>query len=287
MILFILKESFKLISRAKFSFILSLISTTLSVLLIITSLLLITLSDQFESDLKKNVNINLFLTEPMNQQQVKELENKLKEKEYISSANYISKEKAAENFIKETGEDFRKILDYNPLPASFSIKINEAYLQVDTIKSIVSELRSINEVDEVVYQQEFVSKLLNEIEKFKNYIFIVTAALILISIYIVYSTLQLIIKSKYEELDTMKLVGAKISTIKMPIVLNGIYIGIIAGVGALGILSIIFYYLEIFVDIRSYFNLSKELYIGLVLFIGPLIASMISWFSLRKISLKI
>lgn len=284
--IFIIKESLKLISRAKFSFILSLISTCISVVLIVASLSLIVLSDHFELKLKKNISINIFLKDPISSKKINNISNELKEKEFISSLQYINKEEAAENFIRETGEDFRKILDYNPLPASFRVRLNENYAHTDSINKIINTVSRINGVDEVVYQQRIINMILTQINSIKQYIFIITGALLLISVYIVYSTLQLIINSKYEELDTMKLVGAKIATIKMPIILNGIYIGVFAGLITLVLFIILFRYLEIYTS-SNLFNMANPFYITLIICIGPLLSVLVSIVSLRKVNLKI
>lgn len=284
--IFIIKESLKLISRAKFSFILSLISTCISVVLIVASLSLIVLSDHFELKLKKNISINIFLKDPISSKKINNISNELKEKEFISSLQYINKEEAAENFIRETGEDFRKILDYNPLPASFRVRLNENYAHTDSINKIINTVSRINGVDEVVYQQRIINMILTQINSIKQYIFIITGALLLISVYIVYSTLQLIINSKYEELDTMKLVGAKIATIKMPIILNGIYIGVFAGLITLVLFIILFRYMEIYTS-SNLFNMANPFYITLIICIGPLLSVLVSIVSLRKVNLKI
>ncbi len=284
--LFIIKESLKLISRAKFSFVLSLMSTCISVVLIVASVLLIILSGRFESKLKKNISIDVFLKDPISEQKTSDVKNQLKEKEFISSIQYINKKQAAENFIKETGEDFRKILDYNPLPASFRIRLNENYADNDSINKIINSLSQIAGVDEIVYQQRLVSKILSQLNNIKQYIFYITGALLLISVYILYSTMQLIINSKYEELDTMKLVGAKISTIKMPIFLNGIYIGVFAGVIALILFLVLFQYLETYLGSIT-FSINNPVYIAGIICIGPLLSILVSLVSLRKVNLKI
>lgn len=285
--LFIIKESFKLISRAKLSFILSLISTSISVILIVASLFLLIISDEMGSRIKKNISINIFLKEETENEKLKEIENKLNDAGYISSIIYIDKETASENFIKETGEDFRKILDYNPLPASFRIFLGEEYAHTDSIENIIISLSDIDGVDEVVFQHQFINKLLMQLNNVKQYIFVITAALFLISLYIVYSTMQLIINSKYDELDTMKLVGAKISTIKLPIILNGVFIGIFAGLISLGVFYSLFFYFDVFISsfgIKSFF---KPYYIAVIIGIGPLLSLLVSFISLRKVSLKI
>lgn len=284
--LFIIKESFKLVSRAKFSFVLSLISTCISVVLIVASLLLIVLSDQFELRLKKNISINIFLDDPISNQKIDSIRDELEGKEFVSSLIFINKEEAARNFIRETGEDFRKILDYNPLPASFRVRLNEDYAHTDSISKIVDTMSKIRGVDEVVYQQRIINMILTQINSIKQYIFIITGALLLISIYIVYSTMQLIINSKYEELDTMKLVGAKISTIKMPIILNGIFIGLFAGLITLILFIILLRYLNVYSGLNL-FNLANPFYIAVVICIGPFLSILVSVVSLRKVNLKI
>jgi len=211
----------------------------------------------------------------------------LESKNYINTINYISKDEAARNFIKETGEDFRKQLDYNPLPASYQVTLKDIYVEKDSLNKIIASLNKLTGVDDVVFQQEFVYSILSQIDKIKNYIFVVTAILFFIAVYIIYSTIKLIIKSKYEEMETMKLVGAKLSTIKMPIVLNGIIIGILAGFISLAVFYSLFYYFGNLIEFKKFFNFNGGLYVIVALSIGPVLGFLISVISLRKITLKI
>ena len=287
MIIFWLKESFKLIGRAKSSFFLSLISTSISVCLIAISVISIQLSDHFQKALKRNVSINIFLKDSLSGASISQLQKTLKNKSYINSVKYIDKDQAAKNFIKETGEDFEKVLDYNPLPASFLITLKDNFVERDSLNKVVNLISQIPGVDDVVFQQEFVYKLLTILNRVKKYIFMITAILLLISLYIVYSTVKLITKSKYEELETMKLVGAKLSTIKMPIILNSILIGLFAGIISLVVFSFIIYYFGSVIDLQRFLNFRSGLYILILLTVGPVIGIIVSAFSLRKITLKI
>jgi cell division transport system permease protein len=266
---------------------LSLISTSISVILIVSSIFLLVISDHIQTRIKKNISINIFLDEAITEQRIEEIKKLLSETSYLRKITYIDKEKAAENFIKETGEDFRKILDYNPLPSSFRIYLKEEYTESDSMKNIINLLEKIDGVEEVVYQHEFVNKILTQINSVKEYIFIITAALVLISIYIVYSTMQLIINSKYEELDTMKLVGAKISTIKMPIILNGIFIGVFAGIISLILFYFLFQYFDLLMGSFGIKDFYKPYYLLVIICVGPLISVLVSLVSLRKVNLKI
>ena len=123
MIIFYFKEAFKSIFNAKASFILTLITLSIAVILIAASVGAIQLSEIFENKLKKNVKLTLFLQDSVKQNSVTFCKEELQSLKFTNGVTFISKEKAAENFIKETGEDFREILDYNPLPASFIIQL--------------------------------------------------------------------------------------------------------------------------------------------------------------------
>ena len=286
MIGFWFKEAFKSIGRAKSSFILSLISTSISVLLIVASIILIRISDKFQANLKEKLNINIFLKDSLTHSSIKNVENKIKNKNYINSIKFIDKDEAAENFIKDTGEDFRKILNYNPLPASFSVTLKEEFVKKNTINKIISELSKINGVDEIVYQYKFADQVLSFLDSAKKYIFIITAVLLLISIYIVYSTVKLVISLKQEELETMKLVGAKLSTIKMPVIINGTFIGFLAGIIAIGIFLVILSYLGNLLQLKAYLD-SVKIYLFLLISIGPVLGFLVSTITLRRINLRI
>jgi cell division transport system permease protein len=211
----------------------------------------------------------------------------LGKQKFLSSFEYITKEKAADIFIKETGEDFRRILDYNPLPASFNIKLKDEYSNKDSIKKIIKQLSEFSWSGEVVFRQDFYHKILSYIDQAKIYIFALTGLILIVSLYLVYSTVRLILNSKYSELETMKFVGAKLSTIKMPIILNSAIIGLLAGFIALGIVVVAYNY------IKNYFTSIDEIiqnrveFIILLLLIGPIIGILVTILSLRKISLKI
>jgi cell division transport system permease protein len=286
MILFWFKEAFRIFSRAKSSFILSLITLSISILLISASFYSIFLSHQIEKKIKEQFVLNIFLSDTLSSNAINILRRDLKNNSYTSTITYTNKEKAAEMFIEETGEDFRKILDYNPLPASFSLKVKSEFVIKDSIDMIKKRISTIPGVDEIIFEHEILEKLINTLKNLQRYIFIITAVLIFISIYITYSTIKLVVSLKHEELETMKLVGAKLSTIKMPIILNELITGFLAGVIAFTVIKFSFYLL-----ITSSLSLTEYHppieYLLLIFLIGPAISFLVSAFVLRKITLKI
>lgn len=287
MFLFYFSEAFRSIKSAKSSFVLTTISLTISVLLILFSYITLQLSDYYSSSLKSNIKINLFVTDSFNQTDQKQLFEHLQSKLYSDSVEFISKDKAADQFIKETGEDFRNILDYNPLPASFTIKVAEQYANSDSLNKIINELSGLDLVDEVVFKEGFIYKLLNYIDTIKIYLFLLTISVSAVAVYLVYATIRLIINSRMIEFETMKLVGAKLSTIKIPVVLNGLFAGIIAGVFSYYIFLLIRKQIIIVETLELIFTKNITEYLLIIFFSGPLLVFIVSLFTLRKVSLKI
>ncbi|MEP0861242.1 MAG: hypothetical protein HRF52_07360 [Ignavibacterium sp.] len=285
---FVLKETIKLILRSKLNFFLNLISLTLCVLLILLSFYLIRASKFLQEYVQQNISLNIFIKDSVSDDLLNNFSEQLKNQPFTSKIEFISKEKAAEIFLKETGEDFRKILDYNPLPASYTLYLKNEYTNKDSLKKVINTIQQEAIVTEVVSKMEFLQKIIAFSEKVKLYIFMFTGFMLLVSIYLVYSTVKLIMNSKYEELETMKLVGAKLSTIKLPIIFNIILVGLLSG--AISIL--------ISFSVISYFNIEYNLllkmtgfdfrlFIVLILLIGPFIGSIVTTVALRKISLRV
>ena len=287
MIFFWIKEALKLIARSKFSFLLALTSITLSVILITISVFIIRASNHFENQLKSNIVISVFIKGNITDDKIEQIKTELSQLKYLSSSEFITKEKAADIFIKETGEDFRKILDYNPLPASFNLKLKNEFANRDSITKIIKNLSDYKWSDDVIFRQDFYQKILSYIDQAKIYVFALTGLIFLVSLYLVYSTVRLILNSKYSELETMKFVGAKLSTIKMPIILNSAITGLVSSSIALGIIWALYFYVKEFLVSVDTVIPNKIEFIILLLAIGPIIGILVTILSLRKISLKI
>ena len=287
MFFFYIAEALRSIKSAKSSFILTTISLTISVLLILFSFITLQLSDYYSSSLKSNIRINVFLKESFTTSDQEKMLSELQRKVYADSIEFISKDKAAEQFIQETGEDFRKILDYNPLPASFVVQISESFANSDSLNKIIKDLSSVESVDEVVFKEGFIYRLLSYIDTVKVYIFLITLLVSMIAIYLVYATIRLIINSRMIDFETMKLVGAKLSTIRIPVILNGLIAGLFSGI--LSYLVFLFIKKQLLIVeaigiIFSQFMLEYKLIIFLT---GPVLVFFVSVFTLRKVSLKI
>ncbi len=286
MVGFAFKEALKSFKRAKLHSLFALLSTCIGLYLILFSFMVIEYSQVLERKIKDGFVLSLFLEDSLSQNEISSLKSLLKEKSYCNSIVFISKDEAAEKFIKETGEDFRTVLDYNPLPATINLSLSEEYFSKEKLELISKELREIKGIESVGFQTSLFEKILNLIESSRKYIFGIAGLLFFIAIYLVYSTLKLIIHSKAEEIETMKLVGAKIAFIKLPIIIFGIFMGVLSG----AISSLLILGTDYFLNKYFFFHLnfiSPSIYILGSIILGIMLGVVTSLFAMRNISFRV
>lgn len=284
---FILKETFRGLRRAGISLVFSLISMSIGVLLIYLSVYSVVVSRDVESFLKSNLVVHVYLQDSISTDDLDKVSNDLKSRAFIDSLKYVSKEAAAEIFLQETGEDFQTVLDYNPLPASFVIKLNNLHLKQSSIDRILLEIKGLHGVTDVVYKAEMFTVILRTLDTINVYLWIITCFLAVAALYIVYATLRLIHDKRAMDIETMKLVGGSGMSIRLPEILAGTIIGIMAGIISLAMMYITLHYSGKVIGIEyNYGRLLGFPYYLLVL-TGPIMGLICSIFSSRASKVKI
>lgn len=244
MIIFYFKEAFKSISRAKLSFAFSLFSVVISLLLVALLIISKKTSYALEIKLKQQFIIQAFVEENVKDIEIKQIEKEIEKLPGVSKLKLISKEEAVEIFKKETGEDFISLLEYNPLPASFQIEFDKSLQNKNEINQLIEKIKVIKGIESVSFQFSLFEKIMNFLQRINCYLVIISIVIAFVSIYLVYSTLRLIIELNKYEVETMKLVGASLATIKIPIILNGMIIAVVGSIITSVILYLSFYYIK-------------------------------------------
>lgn len=230
MILFYLKETFRLFSRSFWATFVLISITALAVIITFFSLLSIFYSQKISEKIKSSIEVNVYLDDSVTANQIESVHNKLLSNNSFNSVKYLNKEQAAQQFIKETGEDFRDVLEYNPFPHTFVLTFKAEELNKKPISNYVSEIKKIDGVSEVFYDYSTALKILNILNKYLPILIIISILLISSSIYLVYANYKMQIINSSNIYKTMKYVGTKESAMKIPIVLNGFMVGFIASI---------------------------------------------------------
>jgi len=283
MILFYFQEAFRIFRKSSFATAITITITTIAVVLTTISIFLVFSANKFSDQIKRSIEVNVYLDDSLSVSEISNLENQIRNIPSILSIQFVDKEQAVKNFIKETGQDFRTVLDDNPLPNSFIVKFKPQPLDENNIEDLAGQIRKIKGVTDVIYDYRTVLRILNLLKSFEYVIYFLSITLILLATYLVYSNNKIQMYGNKNHYMTMKLVGAKISTMKIPIILNGIIIGIISSVICILLFNVISVLLTKFLININFNNQIK--FIEIIIFIiGISLGFVGSFISSLKIS---
>ena len=191
---------------------------------------------------KENVVLSVVMTEDCTVEEQERLERLFDRAVYCLDYKYISSEQALQEHINNLGEDPQQFLGYNPLSASYELRLQAAYAQADSITKIEGALISLPYVDKVVYQRDVVKVLDNHLNEVGLMLGLIAIALLVIALVLISNTIQLQVYSKRFLINTMRLVGATPWVIKWPLIRRNIFMGFEASVIAIALLALVYYY---------------------------------------------
>ena len=170
----------------------------------------------------------------------------------VESAEYLSKDVALEQFKDKLGEDiFADFEEDNPLPDAFIVVMKDLSEYNNTVKQI----KAIEGVEKVDSHAETAKKLasLNSLVQVLSRGIVI--ALTVISLFIISNTIRATMYSRRFEISIMKSVGATNTFVRIPFVVEGMTIGLIAAV--LSTVALVFVYngvIEIIRHVMSFFT---------------------------------
>jgi cell division transport system permease protein len=233
---------------------------------------------------KENVNMSVVLEDTISPIDHFALEKAVKAMPATKSYEYISKEQALKDHIRDLGEDPQEFLGYNPLLASYEIKLKSDYANPDSAAKIEARLKQFLGVKQVMYQKDIVHLVNNNIQKTSFILLGAAIILLFVSIVLLNNTIRISIYSKRFLINTMRLVGAKAWFIRRPFIWKSLLNGLTAAVLALVMLAGAVYYLQY--EIGTAFNLYRpEILVivgGLVIVFALIITFFASLFAVNR-----
>ena len=229
-----------------FPFLSVLFSVSLSLLLLgVFSFFLLT-SIQIKDLIQNNTEINIFLNKKVSDSQIGQIKRILYSKDYALSndentLNYISKDKAAEDFSKEIGEDFVNFLGNNPLRDLIILKINSKYFESNMLEQIEKDILSIPGVYEVDYSKEMIQNINDNVRNISIVFISIFITLFIISITLINNTLRIALFSQRFLIRSMQLVGATSNYILRPFITRGFFYGLISGIISSSLLYVLIF----------------------------------------------
>ncbi len=273
---YVIREGFAGLGRAKFSTFIAVSVITISLIIIGIFLVIVVNAKSLIDRVRDRIELEVFIDNSADSTQIEQIGRHIKKIEGVDDIQYISKEEAASIFKRQFDETIFDILEENPLPASFRVQMMKNFQTAVKTNEIIHRLSQVEGIDDVIYR----SDLMTLLEKYMNILVIVVSItggiLVLGSIFLVSNTIKLIIFSRQQIIETMKLVGATKGFIRRPFNIEGILQGMMGSV--LAVIFLLFIFRLVDIEIPGLFIVQKEIYfilvgLGVILgFIGSMFA---------------
>jgi cell division transport system permease protein len=247
-------------------------------------------SQELETTVRNNIKIQVYLKNHLTEDEKKEIQKKLSSAYFLPTQNkeaaiqFFSKDEAAKQFIKETGEDFQKFLGENPLRDAFLVKVNPLFHSKESMKKIKTSVEKMNGVFQVYYVESLLESINDNVTKIGVVLLSITATLLLAVVLLISNTLRLALFSQRFLIRSMQLVGATKWFIQRPFLVRATVHGFISGLLASALLAAIIYFsAQRISDLQILENQTSVIFLFLLLiFMGVLLALFSTFRAVRK-----
>ena len=271
--------------KSKIAWAMQAITSTIStsmVLILMGLVVLLSLTARVVADsVKENLTVTVVLEDDAQTAEAEQVQLELSDKYYVSSIDYISRERALQEQIESMGIDPTDFLGANPFSISMEIKMKPEYSCNDSLLWISSDLRCMKHVADVMYQKDLVESLNRNLHRASFFLLGIALLLVIISLGLINNTVRLSVFHHRFVLHTMKLVGAKWSFIRRPFLIRGFWLGVVSALIAdVIILGGIYWASRYDSSVLNYITQENILITGVaVLAIGLVLTTVCTYFS--------
>ncbi|MBL7996128.1 ABC transporter permease [bacterium] len=233
---YIIKEGFSGLRKATLSSFVAI--TIICIALSLLSFFLIITSNisRVIEDIRSRVELEAFLDKSLDVESSKKIQQAIIQIDGVDSTHFISKAEAAGILKRIMGEDdIFDLVESNPLPASFKIRLRTEFRNMKSAAAVAHQLENIDGIEEVSYQKELLQVLDEKIETYHYISLGLGCIAALAAILLVSNTIKLSIYSNRDLIKTMKLVGATNAFIAGPFLMEGVIQGVLGSALAVGI----------------------------------------------------
>jgi cell division transport system permease protein len=229
---------------------------------------------------KKGIRIMVYLKPNSSEIKLVDIKSKIESMKGVKNVRFISKKEALER-LKNQMKRQSSLLDglqENPLPDAFEVQLTDDFQNQNKVETLAAGLESLSQVDEVEYGQVWLGRFTNILNLFRLTGYTMGALFFVATVLIVANTIRLVIYSRREEVEIMRLVGATDGFIRAPFYIEGLIQGALGGIIGLGALFGFFMFISSNVDKSLTSSLFAIRFLSWEASFGILICSMlIGW----------
>jgi len=237
------------------------------------------------SRLLDQIEVSAYLNSEATPAQVDAIAHFLAQDPRVASAEFVPKKQGLAELRQRTkGAIDTALLTENPLPDKFRIKTRIP----DEVPAVASSVRRLNGVQNVVYGQAIVARLLQLGAVLRRIGVAVIAVFFAVAGIIIANTIRLTVYARRREIAIMQLVGATSTYIRLPFICEGLLDGLLGALLALGLLAVARVALwPRLLEALPWAQLAPtpvdpRLFVGELLLVGGAIGIVASWISVGR-----
>lgn len=233
--------------------------------------------------------IRVIIDNDATESEIEEIGNEILSIDGVRNAEFVSKEDALDYMKDLVGEDL--IEGYSERNI-FSVAYNVTLTDLELNDEVQESIWQLDHIKNIVSSNQVISQIISLAKGVKAVTAGILVLLIIISVSIIANTIKLTVHARRKEISIMKYVGATNSFIRWPFLVEGVIIGVVAGLLSVAIIGLAYTgianqlagtsFLEMahwqLLEFKDMFNLILTVYLALGIGIGVLGSSI----SMRK-----
>ncbi len=219
------------------------ITIALSVLIISAFALFFINADAVMNIWTEGIRIMAYLEPGVPEKKISKITQEIQRMDGVQETRFIAKEEALEQFKAQIRGQSSLIdnLKENPLPDAFEIRMAEPFRNNwENFETLAMQIRAIPSVEEVEYGQKWLGRVIHILNLFRLAGYALGCLFFMATVFFVANTIRLVLYSRQEEIEIMRLVGASEGFIKDPFYIQSLIQGGLGGIIGLGTLFVTF-----------------------------------------------
>lgn len=263
---------------------------TITLILVGFSILLSINVNNLTKEIERDLTIVAFLDRKVSEDEIEKIGRDIRKIVNVKEVTFNSKEDIKLSWQNESKELEDILKQYteetNPLQDTYLIKVDD----INNIGDTAGYIEKINKVETVKYGEGAVEELIKIFDIVKKITYVVVAALIVITAFLITNTIKITIQSRRREIEIRRLVGASNMYIRQPFFFEGIFLGLIGSIIPIVVCCFGYQYLynklggKLFTDIFKLVSPGKYIYLLMLVLalLGAVVGAFGSFRAVRK-----
>lgn len=209
-------------------------AVTVTLLLVGVFVAMIMNLNKIASDFENDVEIKVLIDTTVKEKDIFTIQRTIKKMPDVEGVRYASKEDELKKVVDDFGEDLSLFDQENPLHNVLYVKASEP----EKTAQLAKEISDVAGTYEVVYGKGKIEKLFHVVDTARTVGTIFIVVLVLIATFLIFNTIKLTIAARRTEIEIMKLVGATNRYVRVPFMLEGMWLGMLGAILPIMIVAI-------------------------------------------------